>query len=112
MRLTNQFSVMGRKYDLAFGQANTWKRKLKNDKYELIENAIDKLGQYEDIDESPKHLAIVSKVLEIIKEIDFLLEFDASQNEWSLYIPDEEKCILVAKGTGIKTYDLLKEALL
>lgn len=51
MRLTNQFSVMGRKYDLAFGQANTWKRKLKNDKYELIENAIDKLGQLEDIED-------------------------------------------------------------
>lgn len=51
MRLTNKFSVMGRKYDLAYGQANTWKRKLKNDKYELIENAIDKLGQLEDIED-------------------------------------------------------------
>lgn len=51
MRLTNQFSVMGRKYDLAYGQADTWKRKLKNDKYELIENAIDKLGQLEDIED-------------------------------------------------------------
>lgn len=51
MRLTNRFSVMGRKYDLAYGQASTWKRKLKNDKYELIENAIDKLGQLEDIEE-------------------------------------------------------------
>ena len=51
MRLTNQFSVMGRRYDLAYGQANTWKRKLKNDKYELIENAGDKLGQIEDIEE-------------------------------------------------------------
>ncbi len=50
-RLTNPFSVMGRKYDLAYGQASTWKRKLKHDKYELIENAIDKLGQYEDNDE-------------------------------------------------------------
>lgn len=51
MRLTNRFSVMGRKYDLAYGQASTWKRKLKNDKYELIENAIDKLGQLEDIED-------------------------------------------------------------
>lgn len=51
MRLTNRFSVMGRKYDLAYGQANTWKRKLKNNKYELIENAIDKLGQLEDIED-------------------------------------------------------------
>ena len=51
MRLTNRFSIMGRKYDLAYGQASTWKRKLKNDKYELIENAIDKLGQLEDIED-------------------------------------------------------------
>ena len=50
-RLTKKFSIMGRKYDLAYGQANTWKRKLKNDKYELIEDAIDKLGQLEDIEE-------------------------------------------------------------
>lgn len=69
MRLTNQFSVMGREYDLAFGLANTWKRKLENDKYELIENAIDKLGQYEDIDESPERLAKELKALEIIKEM-------------------------------------------
>lgn len=51
MRLTNRFSIMGRKYDLAYEQASTWERKLKNDKYELIENAIDKLGQLEDIED-------------------------------------------------------------
>lgn len=48
---------------------------------------------------------------EIIKNAGFSLEFDESQNEWSLYISNEEQCILIAKGTGIKTYDLLKEAL-
>ena len=52
------------------------------------------------------------EVLEIIKEISFIIEFDESQNEWSLYIPNEESCTLVAKGTGIKTYNLLKEVLL
>ena len=51
------------------------------------------------------------KALEIIKSADFSLEFDESQNEWFLYISNEEQCILVAKGTGIKTYDLLKEVL-
>lgn len=51
MRLTNPYSVMGRKYDLAYGQASTWKRKLKNNKYELIENAIDKLGELENIED-------------------------------------------------------------
>ena len=44
------------------------------------------------------------KALEIIKSADFSLEFDESQNEWFLHI--------VAKGSGIKTYDLLKEVLL
>lgn len=36
MRLTNRFSIMGKKYDLNYG---------------LIKNAIDKLGQLEDIEE-------------------------------------------------------------
>lgn len=52
------------------------------------------------------------KVLEIIKSADFLLEFDESQNEWFLYISDEEQCVLVTKGTGVETYNLLKEELL
>lgn len=51
MRLTNRDSIMGRKHDLAHGLASIWKSKLKNDRYELIENAIDKLGQLEDIEE-------------------------------------------------------------
>ena len=52
------------------------------------------------------------KVLEIIKNGDFSLEFDESQGEWFLYISNEEQYILVAKGTGVKTYDLLSEVLL
>lgn len=32
-------------------------------------NVIDKLGQYEDIDENPNHLAEVKKAFEIIKEM-------------------------------------------
>ena len=49
------------------------------------------------------------KALEIIKGIDFLLEFDESQNEWFLYLSNKEQHILVANGIGVKTYDLLKE---
>lgn len=51
MRLTTKTSIMGRKHDIAYGCASIWKKKLKNDKYELIENAVDKLGQLEDIEE-------------------------------------------------------------
>lgn len=50
-RLTTKTSIMGRKHDIAYGCASIWKKKLKNDKYELIENAVDKLGQLEDIEE-------------------------------------------------------------
>ena len=91
MRLTNSFSVMGRKYDLAFGQANTWKRKLKNDKYELIENAIDKLGQYEDIedefcvydnDDLRRRLILADKYGELSEKIgiDLITLFEALNN--------------------------------
>lgn len=51
MRLTTKTSIMGRKHDIAYGCASIWKKKLKNDKYELIENAVDKLGQLEDIEQ-------------------------------------------------------------
>lgn len=50
-RLTTKESVMGRKHDLAYGIASAWKKKLKNDRYEIIENAVDKLGELEDIEE-------------------------------------------------------------
>lgn len=53
------------------------------------------------------------QALGIIKKfVDFSLEFDESQSEWFLYISNEEQRVLVAKGTGVKTYDLLKEVLL
>ena len=42
---------MGRKHDIKGGVASVWKPKLKNYRYELIEEAIDKLGQFEDIEE-------------------------------------------------------------
>ena len=48
---------------------------------------------------------------EIIKSIGFSLEFDESQNEWFLYIYNGIQSMLIAKGTGIKTYNLLKEVL-
>lgn len=71
-RLTNKFSVMGRKYDLAFGQAFIWKKKIGEYKYDLIENAVDKLGQFEDIGEKHNVKSIDDldkklKALEIIK---------------------------------------------
>lgn len=51
-RLTNKTSIMGRKHDLAYGCASIWKKKLsKHYRYNLIEEAVDKLGQLEDIEE-------------------------------------------------------------
>ena len=49
-RLTTKTSIMGRKHDLAFGLAFFWRKKLKNLRYDLIENAVDKLGAYEDLE--------------------------------------------------------------
>ena len=51
-RLTTETSIMGRKHDIKYGLAAIWKRKIKNDKYELIEEVVDKLGQLEDIEEN------------------------------------------------------------
>ena len=51
MRLTTQDSIMGRKHDIKCGVASVWKTKLKNYRYELIEEAVDKLGELEDIEE-------------------------------------------------------------
>lgn len=50
-RLTTETSIMGRKHDIKYGLAAVWKRKIKNDKYELIEEVVDKLGELEDIEE-------------------------------------------------------------
>lgn len=65
MRLTTKDSIMGRKHDIKYGVASVWKTKLKNYRYELIEEAIDKLGELEDIEE--KHgveLVALFKALE------------------------------------------------
>lgn len=47
-RLTTKTSIMGRKHDLQYGCAKNWK---KVERYYLIENAVDKLGELEDIEE-------------------------------------------------------------
>ena len=47
-RLTTKTSIMGRKHDLLYGCAKNWK---KVERYYLIENAVDKLGELEDIEE-------------------------------------------------------------
>ena len=90
----------------------------------LIETALKRLKNYEqneDFREDVLNYVFLNeqdkikklRALEIIKELFiFSLEFDESQNEWFLYVSNQEQYILFAKGTGIKTYDLLKEVLL
>lgn len=51
MRLTTKDSIMGRKHDIKGGVASVWKPKLKNYRYELIEEVVDKLGELEDLAE-------------------------------------------------------------
>ncbi len=62
----------------------------------------------EELEELKKEL----ETLEIIKSLHFVLEFNTSLNEWTLYICNEELCMVVAKGTDLKTYALLREVLL
>lgn len=50
-RLTTRMSIMGRKHDIEGGQAYHWKEKLKDYDYPLIEEAVDKLGDLEDIED-------------------------------------------------------------
>ena len=79
------------------------------DSYEVANSKIqDKLGQYEDIDEDPEHLAKVNKALEIIKEkiVDYwLLTLCNSREE---YNSDEP----LYRQLTQEEYDLLKEILL
>lgn len=120
MRLTNRFSVMGRKYDLAYGQANTWKRKLKNDRYELIENAIDKLGQLEDIEEKIGiDLVTLFKAFNGLyyrKDNEIKFSWHIALVDWTIYILEES--VEIEKGVGLglteygKTWALTKEELL
>lgn len=91
--------------------------------FATIEKGLKKLEELENItckepkdaDEILDFLLTRNKALEIIKRIDFSLEFDESQNEWFLYISiptqDGEYQELVACGAGVKTYELLKEVL-
>lgn len=65
-RLTTKDSIMGRKHDIKCGCASVWKTKLKNYRYELIEDVVDKLGQLEDILE--KHYILTFEELEICIE--------------------------------------------
>lgn len=50
-RLTTRMSIMGRRHDIEGGQAYHWKERLKNYDYPLIEEAVDKLGDLEDIED-------------------------------------------------------------
>ena len=50
-RLTTRMSIMGRKHDIERGQAHHWKKLLKDYDYQLIEEAVDKLGELEDIED-------------------------------------------------------------
>lgn len=50
-RLTFQTTITRRKYALYYGIDARWREKLKDDRYEVILDAIDKLGQYEDIEQ-------------------------------------------------------------
>lgn len=50
-RLTTRMSIMGRKHDIERGQAHHWKKLLKDYDYQLIEEAVDKLGDLEDIED-------------------------------------------------------------
>ena len=79
----------------------------KDNKFDVVDEY--KINNYGIIDNGTQKKL---KALKIIKGADFSLEFDESQNEWFLCISNEEQSILVAKGTGIKTYELLKEVLL
>lgn len=45
-RLTTRTSIMGRKHDIAYGCASIWKKKLKNDRYELIDYDRRETGDY------------------------------------------------------------------
>lgn len=69
MRLTTKDSIMGRKHDIKGGCARYWKPKLKNYRYELIEEVVDKLGELEDIEEDLSiDLIVFSKLLSALNK--------------------------------------------
>lgn len=68
MRFTTKDSIMGRKHDIKRGCASVWKTKLKNSRYELIEEVVDKLGELEDVEEEHNiDLIIFSKLLSALE---------------------------------------------
>ena len=77
---------------------------------------IQKLGQYEDIDENPEHLAKVSKALEIIKEKKVNVSLLFNTNNYldyndhvcraQIYLRSNAECLTKEE------YNLLKEVLL
>jgi len=77
---------------------------------------IQKLGQYEDIDENPEHLAKVSKALEIIKEKKVNVSLLFNTNNYldyndhvcraQIYLHSNAECLTKEE------YNLLKEVLL
>ena len=117
MRLTTRTSVMGRKHDIVCGRANVWKKLLKNEKYELIENAIDKLGQLEDlmdkynfssVEQMDEYIRLCNEYLAshgaIEKElgIDIITLFKALKNGY--YYKSIKGKILFSQNSGLVPY--------
>ena len=69
---------------------------------------LNKLGQYEDIDDNPKHLAKIKKALEIIKEKDVDITSFRCSSSLENYNLKENGFIPLTQ----EEYDLLKEVLL
>ena len=100
---------MSKELNYIIKRKNKIGKKLDND-----QNLLETCGEYKSSDkqwfgwceeyETLQSIEKSLKALEIMKSAGFSLEFDESQNEWFLHIS--------AKGTGIKTHDLLKEVLL
>ena len=79
-----------------------------------LEECIDKLGQYEDIDENPSHLEKIKKAFEIFVDKDINIGFLQKCNSVDEY---NDMCEYVThNGVYVETltqeeYDLLKEVL-
>lgn len=73
-----------------------------------------KLGEYENIDESPEHLAKVSKAFEIIKEkkVNICCFCEYNVDTYKDYIATFEKVNLGKELLTQEEYNLLKEVLL
>lgn len=121
MRLTTKDSIMGRKHDIMRGCASVWKTKLKNYRYELIEEAVDKLGELEDIEnEIEIDLITLFKALKdgiyvkVNREINFIRYVSIfKKRKWHLYSSSTfwgKYDIGLIKNYG-KTWALTKEEL-